>query len=197
MVPLSLQTKYGCLKVSDVAFSQAEHRSLTKIAQRVRPGQDQGSDDPAVQDYRWSIPKGGFRQRPHIAGRPLSLLRRPSGTGAKLLFRQASWHGLDDGVRRVDTGDKPPMVSGDLTGLISLVHPAQYPVSDVGVELFPGESGGCRAAVFIANNFGAPILPHERSYLNLDGLNGARRSIENYFITTIGLAFAVTDSRHK
>jgi hypothetical protein len=34
-VPLSLQTIYGCLKVSGVAFTQAEHRSLTKIAQRV------------------------------------------------------------------------------------------------------------------------------------------------------------------
>jgi bifunctional non-homologous end joining protein LigD len=60
---------------------------------------------------------------PHLAGRPLGLLRCPSGTGAKCFFAKHPWQGLDKRVRRVDTGDEKPMVTiGDLTGLISLVQ---------------------------------------------------------------------------
>jgi bifunctional non-homologous end joining protein LigD len=60
---------------------------------------------------------------PHVAGRPLSLLRCPSGTGAKCFFAKHPWQGLDKRVRRVDTGDKEPMLAiDDLTGLISLVQ---------------------------------------------------------------------------
>jgi bifunctional non-homologous end joining protein LigD len=60
---------------------------------------------------------------PHVAGRPLSLLRCPSGTGAKCFFAKHPWQGLDKGVRRVDTGDKEPMLAiDDVTGLISLVQ---------------------------------------------------------------------------
>jgi bifunctional non-homologous end joining protein LigD len=60
---------------------------------------------------------------PHIAGRPLSLLRCPSGTEAKRFFAKHPWRGLDNSVRRINTGDKEPMVAVDeLTGLISLVQ---------------------------------------------------------------------------
>jgi bifunctional non-homologous end joining protein LigD len=60
---------------------------------------------------------------PHIAGRPLSLLRCPSGTAAKCFFAKHPWHGLDASVRRVDTGDKEPTIAvDDLTGLLSLVQ---------------------------------------------------------------------------
>jgi bifunctional non-homologous end joining protein LigD len=60
---------------------------------------------------------------PHISGRPLSLLRCPSGTGAKCFFAKHPWQGLDASVSRVDTGDKEPMlVVDDLKGLISLVQ---------------------------------------------------------------------------
>jgi bifunctional non-homologous end joining protein LigD len=60
---------------------------------------------------------------PHIAGRPLSLLRCPSGTGAKCFFAKHPWQGLDASVRRVDTGDKEPMVAVDeLAGLLGLVQ---------------------------------------------------------------------------
>jgi bifunctional non-homologous end joining protein LigD len=60
---------------------------------------------------------------PHVAGRPLSLLRCPSGTEAKCFFAKHPWQGLDASVRRVDTGDKEPMLAvDDLTGLISLVQ---------------------------------------------------------------------------
>ena len=60
---------------------------------------------------------------PHVAGRPLSLLRCPSGTAAKCFFAKHPWQGLDKSVRRVDTGDKEPMLAiDDVTGLISLVQ---------------------------------------------------------------------------
>jgi len=53
----------------------------------------------------------------------LSLLRCPSGTGAKCFFAKHPWQGLDKRVRRVDTGDKEPMLAvDDITGLISLVQ---------------------------------------------------------------------------
>jgi hypothetical protein len=50
-VPLSLQTKYGCLKVSDVAFTQAEHRSLTKIAQRV----ESEESNPRLETFKAAV----------------------------------------------------------------------------------------------------------------------------------------------
>ena len=60
---------------------------------------------------------------PHLAGRPLSLLRCPSGTGAKCFFAKHPWKGLDERVRRIDTGDKEPMIAvDDLTGLMNLVQ---------------------------------------------------------------------------
>jgi len=60
---------------------------------------------------------------PHIVGRPLSLLRCPSGTGAKCFFAKHPWQGLDASVRQIDTGDKEPMVAIDgLVGLMCLVQ---------------------------------------------------------------------------
>ncbi len=91
---------------------------------------------------------------PHIAGRPLSLLRCLSGTGAKCFFAKHPWQGLDESVRRVDTGDKEPMVAiDDLKGLMSLVqagiveiHPWGSTVDHLGqpdrliFDLDPGEN---------------------------------------------------------
>jgi bifunctional non-homologous end joining protein LigD len=60
---------------------------------------------------------------PHIAGRPLSLLRCPSGTDAKCFFAKHPWQGLDDSVRRIDVGDKEPILAIDnFSGLLSLVQ---------------------------------------------------------------------------
>ena len=60
---------------------------------------------------------------PHIVDRSLSLLRCPSGTGAKCFFAKHPWHGLDASVRQIDTGDNEPMVAIDgLAGLMCLVQ---------------------------------------------------------------------------
>jgi bifunctional non-homologous end joining protein LigD len=60
---------------------------------------------------------------PHVTGRPLSLLRCPSGTSAKCFFAKHPWAGLDDSVGRVEVGEKEPMlVIDDLSGLINMVQ---------------------------------------------------------------------------
>jgi bifunctional non-homologous end joining protein LigD len=60
---------------------------------------------------------------PHIAGRVLSLLRCPSGTGEKCFFAKHPWSGLSGVVQRVDVGEAEPMLALDsLEGLMSLVQ---------------------------------------------------------------------------
>jgi len=60
---------------------------------------------------------------PHVTGRPLSLLRCPSGVSEQCFFAKHPWHGLGEGIRRIDTGDGEPMLAiDDLTGLIGLVQ---------------------------------------------------------------------------
>ncbi len=50
---------------------------------------------------------------PQIVGRPLSPLRCLSGVAAKCFFAKHPQQGVDDGVDRVDTAYKEPMVAVD------------------------------------------------------------------------------------
>jgi bifunctional non-homologous end joining protein LigD len=60
---------------------------------------------------------------PHIAGRVLSLVRCPNGVGGQHFYAKHPWHGLDPAVRRVDVGEKEPMlVVNNLTGLLAMVQ---------------------------------------------------------------------------
>jgi len=60
---------------------------------------------------------------PHIAGRVLSLVRCPSGIGGQHFFAKHPWHGLDAAARRVDVGEKEPMIAVEnLAGLLALVQ---------------------------------------------------------------------------
>jgi len=60
---------------------------------------------------------------PHIAGRVLSLVRCPSGTGEKCFFAKHGWAGLSDAVTKVDVGENEPMLTiADLKGLLDLVQ---------------------------------------------------------------------------
>ena len=60
---------------------------------------------------------------PHMKGRVLSLVRCPQGVGGQHFYAKHPWHGLDPAVRRVDVGEKEPMlVVENLTGLLSLVQ---------------------------------------------------------------------------
>ena len=61
---------------------------------------------------------------PHIAGRPLSLLRCPGGVHEQCFFQKHRWAGLGQAVRLVPIpGDDEPMVAiDDLAGLLELVQ---------------------------------------------------------------------------
>src|SRR5262249_54554614 len=60
---------------------------------------------------------------PHVAGRVLSLLRCPSGTGEKCFFAKHPWAGLSRVVKHVDVGEKEPMLALDsAAGLMSLAQ---------------------------------------------------------------------------
>ncbi|MFZ5782824.1 MAG: DNA ligase D [Pseudomonadota bacterium] len=92
---------------------------------------------------------------PHVAGRPLSLLRCPEGIGAKGFFQKHAWAGLGSSVRQVAVpGDDQPMLAiDDLAGLLELVqasvveiHPwgarADWPdlPDRVTIDLDPGDN---------------------------------------------------------
>jgi bifunctional non-homologous end joining protein LigD len=91
---------------------------------------------------------------PHIAGRPLSLVRCPGGVQEQCFFQKHKWAGLGDGVRLVPIpGEAEPMLAvEDLAGLLELVqasvleiHPwgakAEHPElpDRVILDLDPGE----------------------------------------------------------
>jgi bifunctional non-homologous end joining protein LigD len=60
---------------------------------------------------------------PHVAGRVLSLLRCPSGTGEQCFFAKHPFAGLSKTVRQIDVGEKEPMLTLDsVEGLVSLVQ---------------------------------------------------------------------------
>jgi bifunctional non-homologous end joining protein LigD len=61
---------------------------------------------------------------PHIAGRPLSLVRCPEGVGKDCFFQKHRWAGIGAGVRQVPVpGDEQPMLAiDDLAGLLALVQ---------------------------------------------------------------------------
>jgi bifunctional non-homologous end joining protein LigD len=60
---------------------------------------------------------------PHLAGRVLSLVRAPSGTGEKYFYAKHPWAGLSDRVKRVDVGESEPMiVVDDVNGLLEMVQ---------------------------------------------------------------------------
>jgi bifunctional non-homologous end joining protein LigD len=61
---------------------------------------------------------------PHIAGRPLSLVRCPGGVQEQCFFQKHKWAGLGDAVRLVKVpGEKEPMLALDgLAGLLELVQ---------------------------------------------------------------------------
>ncbi|MFO1056542.1 MAG: DNA ligase D [Dongiaceae bacterium] len=61
---------------------------------------------------------------PHVAGRPLSLVRCPEGVGKDCFFQKHRWAGIGAGVRQVAVpGDEEPMLAiDDLEGLLALVQ---------------------------------------------------------------------------
>jgi bifunctional non-homologous end joining protein LigD len=107
---------------------------------------------------------------PHIAGRPLSLLRAPHGVGGPSFFQKHAFAGLSDAVQRVPEGDGEPLLAiRDCDGLMALVqasvveiHPWPSTVKAIEkpdrliFDLDPGEGTGwealCAAALDLKVN---------------------------------------------
>ena len=75
----------------------------------------QGLADFYVAIAKWILPQ--------VTGRVLSLVRCPSGVGKDCFYAKHPWQGAPSALRRVDVGEKDPMVAiDDLEGLIALVQ---------------------------------------------------------------------------
>lgn len=61
---------------------------------------------------------------PHVAGRPLSLVRCPDGTGAQCFFQKHADRGTSDAIKRlpIEGEEKDHLVIRDLAGLAALVQ---------------------------------------------------------------------------
>jgi bifunctional non-homologous end joining protein LigD len=59
---------------------------------------------------------------PHIVGRPLSLVRCPSGTGEACFFQKHAWKGMSDAIGRKTVACDEMLFIEDLDGLVALVQ---------------------------------------------------------------------------
>ncbi len=59
---------------------------------------------------------------PHVTGRPLALVRCPSGVGADCFFQKHAFAGMSEAVKRRKVGDEEVLYIEDLDGLIALVQ---------------------------------------------------------------------------
>ena len=118
---------------------ESQHPSLPGKRRRVgnEPPSPDGDEIKLTHPERILWPQSGITKQgladyyadiadwilPHVAGRVLSLLRCPSGTGEKCFFAKHPWSGLSRVVQRVDVGETEPMlVLDNLAGLMSLVQ---------------------------------------------------------------------------
>jgi bifunctional non-homologous end joining protein LigD len=59
---------------------------------------------------------------PHVIGRPLALVRCPSGVGSECFFQKHAWAGMSPAVRRERVADDEVLFIEDLEGLMALVQ---------------------------------------------------------------------------
>src|SRR3546814_9857085 len=121
-----------------------EHVRKEKSARALRPaGRDEGveiagvrlSHPDRVLDEDQGLTKRGLaeyyvrvadRMLPHVAGRPLGLVRCPAGEGEQCFFQKHAGPGVSDAIRRVPVREADGTVDylavDDLKGLVSLVQ---------------------------------------------------------------------------
>jgi bifunctional non-homologous end joining protein LigD len=84
---------------------------------------DQGLSKLGLAEYWQSVAEAAL---PEIAGRPLSLVRCPSGRDGECFFQKHAMQGMPDAVRRVaireDEGEQDHMAVDDAAGLVGLVQ---------------------------------------------------------------------------
>ncbi|HYF56120.1 MAG TPA: DNA ligase D [Salinarimonas sp.] len=72
---------------------------------------------------------------PHVVGRPLALVRCPSGTEKECFFAKHPWAGLNEAVERVTIGADAALAIRDLAGLIALVQAGTLEIHPWGASL--------------------------------------------------------------
>ncbi len=80
---------------------------------------DQGVSKRALAEYYADI---ADRILPHVANRPLTLVRCPSGSDGVCFVQKHPWAGLHKAVRRVRDGDDERLAVDDMSGLAVLVQ---------------------------------------------------------------------------
>lgn len=80
---------------------------------------EQGVTKRALAEYYAAM---ADRILPHVAGRPLTLVRCPSGSEGACFVQKHPWAGLHEAVRRVRSGGEVWLAVEDLAGLVALVQ---------------------------------------------------------------------------
>jgi bifunctional non-homologous end joining protein LigD len=112
-------------KTSGAAAPAAPVKEAAPLVRLTNPGRllwpEQGITKQGLVDFYTEIADWIL---PHIAGRPLSLMRCPDGVQAQCFFQKHRWAGLGDAAREVKIpGETESMLAiDDLTGLLELVQ---------------------------------------------------------------------------
>jgi bifunctional non-homologous end joining protein LigD len=72
---------------------------------------------------------------PHLIGRPLALVRCPSGTSSKCFFQKHAWKGMADVIKRKDVRDEEVLYIEGLDGLLALVQASVLEIHPWGSKL--------------------------------------------------------------
>jgi bifunctional non-homologous end joining protein LigD len=105
------------------ASGAAPSKSKTKLA-LTHPDRmlwpDEGITKQGLADYYL---ENADRIMPHIRNRPLSLVRCPGGVAADCFYAKHAWAGLDEAVRRIETGkQEQSLLVENLEGILALVQ---------------------------------------------------------------------------
>ena len=79
----------------------------------------QGVTKRGLAEYYASVAE---RILPHVANRPLTLVRCPSGSEGACFVQKHPWAGLHKAVRRVRSGEEEWLAVDDLAGIVALVQ---------------------------------------------------------------------------
>ena len=111
--------------VRDAPAPARQTKETPSLVRLTNPGRllwpDQGITKQGLADFYMEIADWIL---PHVAGRPLSLVRCPGGVQEQCFFQKHRWAGLGNAVRLVAVrSEKEPMLAiDDLTGLLELVQ---------------------------------------------------------------------------
>jgi bifunctional non-homologous end joining protein LigD len=115
--PLEVARETKAQVVFDAGHSRSPVDGLTHPDRVFWP--DAGLTKQGLAEYYMDI---ADRILPHIVGRPLSLMRCPSGIEEACFFQKHAWSGMSKAVRRRTITDGEVVFIDDLDGLLALVQ---------------------------------------------------------------------------